>query len=218
MRIVIADDQVLTREALRRVIEEAGHQVVGEGDTAEEAVALTRERAPDLILIAVRLPGGGIQAAQRLTDEGPGPTVLMLADHADTSSFFESIRAGARGYLTKDMHTDCLLDLLQTAGRGEPALAPGLASLLLSEYTKVCAENRGGDSPEGLTERELEVLEQMAQGVTSNRALAGALGVSENTVRFHVRHVLEKLHQHSRAAAVAYALTHGIVEAPPECD
>ncbi len=218
MRIVIADDQVLTREALRRVIEEAGHQVVGEGGTTGEAVALTRERAPDLTLISVKLPGGGIQAAQRLTEEGPGTAVFMLADHADTSTFFESIRAGARGYLTRDMHTDCLLDLLQTAARGEPALAPGLASLLLSEYTKVCAEQRNGDSREGLTERELQVLELMAQGVTSNRALAEALGVSENTVRFHVRHVLEKLHQHSRAAAVAYALTHGIVEPPSECD
>ncbi|MEM7354081.1 MAG: response regulator transcription factor, partial [Acidobacteriota bacterium] len=121
------------------------------------------------------------------------------------------IKSGAQGYLVKDLESDQFITLLQGVVRGEPALTPHLARKLLTEFAKGEKSAPKSKDPDALTEREMEVLETMVDGVTSNRALAKTLGVSENTVKFHVRNILDKLHLHNRAQVVSHALRHGLV-------
>ena len=217
MRILIADDQVLTREALRTVLEDCDHdfEVVAEAQDGCSALRLARECKPDLVLLDLDMPGmSGMEVTRSLTKALPEITVLVLDEREDDTQLFEAIRAGARGYLTRDLHCDRFLELVAAAGRGEPALTPRLAAKLLDAFAHTRDHGSRAKTHAGLTSREHDVLVLMARGVTSNRGLAHALNVSENTVRFHVRNILEKLHLHTRAAAVAYALTHGIVEGP----
>ena len=122
---------------------------------------------------------------------------------------------GAQGYLLKNLEADEFFALLERASRGEPALTPSLARKLLQEFAKPAAPEPADDDADALTSREREVLELMVEGVTANRKLSKRLGVSENTVKFHVRNILDKLRLHSRAQAVGYALRHKIVEKEP---
>jgi DNA-binding NarL/FixJ family response regulator len=130
----------------------------------------------------------------------------------DDASLFQAIKSGAKGYLLKDLESTEFFSLLEGVGRGEPALTPGLARKLLDEFARPRRAAVEAHDPDALTERETEVLELMVDGVTSNRKLAAKLGVSENTVKFHVRNILDKLHLHNRAQVVGYALRHRIVE------
>jgi DNA-binding NarL/FixJ family response regulator len=214
MRILIADDQALFRDALRTLLESHGHEVVAECGCGVEVVQHAKSLTPDVVLLSVCTPFADVaEITSHLSAHLPATAVIVLTEHGEEEVLFEAIRAGAKGYLTKDLDGDDFCHLLERAGRGEPALSPSLAAKLLEAFAGApegIPENRG---PADLTDREREVLENMAQGTTSNRELAEALDVSENTVRFHVRNILGKLHLHTRAAAVAYALTHGIVGA-----
>ena len=129
---------------------------------------------------------------------------------------FEAIKAGAKGYLMKDLSAERFFELLEGLGRGEPALTPRLARKLLEEFAREgSGEERGRDGAT-LTEREMEILRLMVDGVTSNRDLSDRLGVSENTIKFHVRNILDKLHLHNRAQVVAYALRHHLISSLEE--
>ena len=201
MRILIADEEALFRDALRTLVEERGHQVVAEGARSPEAVVKARRFRPDVAILGLGASPATLLAAIRIiTRELPDTAVVLLSSGADADVQLEAIRAGARALLTRDLHGSTFCDLLERIAAGAGMGPPPTPQL-----------PRRATSHGILTPREREVLGQMARGCTSNRELAGTLGLSENTVRFHVRNILEKLHLHTRAAAVAHALTHGIV-------
>lgn len=212
MRILIADDHTLFRDGLRSLLQVEGHEVIGEARNGREAVELAKKLSPDLVLMDVSMPEmDGITATRALTTEIPGMKVVILTASEDDAKLFDAIKAGAQGYLMKNLEADDFFALLDRASKGEPALTPVLARKLLHEFAKPSMETTApAENPDALTDREKEVLELMVEGVTSNRKLAKRLGVSENTVKFHVRNILDKLRLHNRAEAVGYALRNKI--------
>ncbi len=212
MRILIADDHSLFRDGLRSLLLAQGHEVIGEARNGREAVLLAQEKHPDLILMDLSMPElDGIAATRAIVTDLPEIKVIILTASDEESKLFEAIKAGAQGYLLKDLEADDFFAMLDRASRGEPALTPNLARKLLNEFAHPAAETQN-ENAEELTAREREVLELMVEGTTSNRKLAKRLGVSENTIKFHVRNILDKLRLHSRAQVVGYALRKKIVE------
>jgi DNA-binding NarL/FixJ family response regulator len=158
------------------------------------------------------MPGlDGLAATRLISAEMPQVKVVILTATDEDAQLFEAIKSGAHGYLIKDLASVDLFSYLEGVGRGEPALTPHLAKRLLQEFARPPQPAAASHDPDALTEREREVLELMVQGVTTNRKLAKRLGRSENTVKFHVRNILDKLHLHNRAQVVGFALRHGIV-------
>lgn len=213
MRILIADDHALFRESLRSLLMARDMEVVGEASNGREAVEQAWKHKPDVVLMDLAMPEvDGLTATKHLVAELPQIKVVILTASDDDENLFEAIKAGARGYLLKDLEADAFFSLLAAVGRGEPALTPVLARKLLDEFARPAT--RKSDDPDALTAREQEVLELMVDGVTTNRNLAKQLGISENTVKFHVRNILDKLHLHNRAQVVAHALKHRLVDPP----
>jgi DNA-binding NarL/FixJ family response regulator len=226
MRVLIADDHTLFRDSLRSLLEARGLEVVGEARNGREACELARRLSPDIVLMDLSMPEvDGLAATRQISAELPAVKVVVLTASDDDAKLFEAIKSGAQGYLLKNLDAEEFFSLLERTERGEPALTPAIARKLLQEFARPQSEpaqrqEAGRDSqarsdPDALTEREREILELLVQGVTSNRRLARQLGVSENTVKFHVRHILDKLHLHNRAQVVGHALRHGMVEPPP---
>lgn len=212
MRILIADDHALFRDGLRSLLATHGHEVIGEAKNGREAVQYAKQLKPDVVLMDLSMPEmDGLTATRTLTSEMPEVKVIVLTASDSDTNLFEAIKSGAQGYLLKNLEADDFFAMLDRARLGEPALNPSLARKLLQEFAKP-AESESGVSDDELTAREREVLELMVEGVTSNRKLAKRLGVSENTVKFHVRNILDKLRLHNRAEAVGYALRKKIVE------
>ncbi len=212
MRLLIADDHALFRDSLRSLLTARGVEVVGEAGNGKEAVALARQLRPDIVLMDLSMPEmDGLAATRLISAELDDVKVVVLTASSEDEDLFESIKSGAEGYLLKDLEADRFFALLDGVAKGEPALTPLLARKLLTEFAHPKASPKKDKDPDALTAREMEVLESMVQGVTTNRALARQLGVSENTVKFHVRNILDKLHLHNRAQVVSYALRHGIV-------
>ncbi|HYI08509.1 MAG TPA: response regulator transcription factor [Thermoanaerobaculia bacterium] len=216
MRILIADDHSLFRDGLRSLLQAQGHDVVGEAKNGREAVELARHLKPDLVLMDLQMPEvDGLAATKLIVGESAEMKVVILTASEEETKLFDAIKSGAQGYLLKNLEAEEFFDLLERAQRGEPALTPALARKLLQEFAKpVEAAAAPVTDDDSLTAREREVLELMVEGVTSNRKLAKRLNLSENTVKFHVRNILDKLRLHNRAEVVGYALRHGIVEPP----
>ena len=215
MRILIADDHSLFRDGLRSLLLAEGHEVVGEAKNGREAVDLARTLKPDLVLMDLQMPElDGIAATRELSAAVPEIKIVILTASEEEAKLFDAIKSGAQGYLLKNLEAEAFFEMLERAHRGEPALTPALARKLLQEFAKPPEAAVPVTEQETLTAREREVLELMVEGVTSNRKLAKRLGLSENTVKFHVRNILDKLRLHNRAEVVGYALRHGIVEQP----
>jgi DNA-binding NarL/FixJ family response regulator len=211
VKILIADDHALFRESLRRLLEARGLEVVGEAADGREAVELSARLQPSLVLMDLSMPQlDGIGATRRLTAEQPGVRVVMLTASTEDEDLFEALKAGAQGYLIKNLQAQEFFGLLDAALLGQPALTPELSRKVLRAFSRPVREER--KDPDALTERELEVLGLMAEGITSNRQLAKQLHLSENTVKFHVRNILDKLHLHNRAQAVGYALREKVIK------
>jgi DNA-binding NarL/FixJ family response regulator len=212
MRILIADDHTLFRDSLRSLLTSRGFEIVGEAREGREAVELARRLQPDIVLMDLSMPGlDGLGATRLISAELPQVKVIVLTGSDEDEQLFEAIKSGARGYLLKNLEAEEFFSLLLGVDRGEPALTPLLAGKLLQEFARPSRPAAEANDPDALTEREREVLELLVGGVTSNRKLAKQLGVSENTVKFHVRNILDKLHLHNRAQVVGFALRHGIV-------
>ena len=156
----------------------------------------------------------GLAATRLISADQPEVKVVVLTASDEDAKLFEAIKSGAQGYMLKNLESGEFFTLLDGINRGEPALTPALARKLLQEFAKPSPSQSQHHDPDALTERELEVLELLVQGITSNRKLAAHLGVSENTVKFHVRNILDKLHLHNRAQVVSYAIRNRIVETP----
>ncbi|OGG55786.1 MAG: DNA-binding response regulator [Candidatus Handelsmanbacteria bacterium RIFCSPLOWO2_12_FULL_64_10] len=210
MRVLISDDHALFRGGLRSLLEARDVEVVAEARNGREAVDLARRLQPDVVLMDLSMPEmGGLDATKLISAESPDVKVVVLTSSDDDADLFEAIKSGAQGYLLKDTDPEILMEMLQGVGEGEPALTPSLARKLLSEFARPAP--RLDRSPDDLTEREQEVLELLVQGVTSNRDLAERLIVTENTVKYHLRNILGKLHLKNRAQVVGYAMQHKLV-------
>jgi DNA-binding NarL/FixJ family response regulator len=215
MRILIADDHTLFRDSLKSLLASRGFEIVGEAREGREAVDLARRLQPDIVLMDLSMPGlDGLAATRLISAEMPQVKVVILTGSDEDENLFEAIKSGAQGYLLKNLDSGEFFSLLEGVDRGEPALTPLLASKLLQEFARPARPAAEANDPDALTDREREVLDLLVSGVTSNRKLAKQLGVSENTVKFHVRNILDKLHLHNRAQVVGFALRHGMV-APP---
>ncbi len=218
MRVLIADDHGLFRDGLRSLLESRGIDVVGEARNGQEAVDLALSLQPDVVLMDLTMPVlRGLEATRLIIAQQPELNVVVLTASEDDSDLFEAIKSGAQGYIFKNLESDEFFSLLEGVVHGEPALTPNLARKLLREFAKPAlpepaTPERTGDS---LTAREQEVLELLVQGLTSNRELAERLMVSENTVKYHLRNILDKLHLQNRAQVIAHAVRAGLVR-PPE--
>ncbi|MBI2407265.1 MAG: response regulator transcription factor [Gemmatimonadetes bacterium] len=208
MQILIADQQVLVRRALRSLLEGHGHQVVAEADSGAEAIDLAARQQPDLVLLDLHgAPAELLAAARVISMAQPRTAVVVLAGPSDDDLFLEAVAFGARGFVTRDLDEGVFCSLLNRCAAGEIVVSPSLATRLLEHYADTAVGNHTR-RPVTLTPREHEMLARMTSGQTSNRELAESLGLSENTVRFHMRNILEKFHVHRRAAVVAYAFAH----------
>jgi DNA-binding NarL/FixJ family response regulator len=215
MKILIADDHALFRDSLRSLLEAHGLEVIGEARNGREAVELSGRLKPEVILMDLSMPElDGIAATRLISADQPEVKVVILTASDEDAKLFEAIKSGAQGYLLKNLESEEFFALLEGVNRGEPALTPALARKLLQEFARPAQTPAPVHDPDALTDREREVLELLVNGVTSNRKLAQQLGVSENTVKFHVRNILDKLHLHNRAQVVSYAIRNRIVSPP----
>jgi DNA-binding NarL/FixJ family response regulator len=212
MRLLIADDHTLFRDSLKGLLSSHGFEIVGEAGDGQEALELTRLLRPDIVLMDLAMPGlDGLEATRLINAEMPEVKVVILTGSDDDAKLFDAIKSGAQGYLLKNLPSEDFIALLLGVGRGEPALTPFLAGRLFQAFARPAPPLPETNAPDELTGREQEVLRLLVGGMTSNRKLAGELGVSENTIKFHVHNILDKLHLHNRAQAVGFALRHGIV-------
>jgi len=209
IRVLIADDQALFRRGLYVVLgTEDKIKVVAEAENGEEAIAKSEELAPDVVLMDVRMPRvNGIEAARRIRETSPSTKILMLTVSDEEDDLYEAIKAGANGYLLKEISVEEVAEAIRAVAQGQSLISPSMASKLLNEFNALAkrAEERNQYPAPTLTSRELEVLRLVARGM-SNREIADDLFISENTVKNHVRNILEKLHLHSRMEAVIYAV------------
>jgi DNA-binding NarL/FixJ family response regulator len=210
VRVLIADDQALFREALTTLLEvQPGIEVVGEAGNGEEAVRRAGELRPDVVLMDLRMPVlDGIAATARLTSEQPAVRVLALTTFDDDEDLFAALRAGAVGYLLKDVSAARLVEALDAAVRGESVLQPSVAAKLVARVARLPADAAPAEHP--LTDREVDVVRLLADG-RSNREIAAALFLAEGTVKNLVTGVLAKLDVRDRTQAALRARDLGIV-------
>jgi DNA-binding NarL/FixJ family response regulator len=217
IRVMICDDHALFRRGLIMVLEaEDDIDVVAEAEDGEDAVEKAVEFVPDVVLMDVRMPGvDGIEATRRIAEKVPTAKILMLTVSDEEEDLYEAIKAGATGYLLKEVSIEEVAPAARAVVAGQSLISPSMASKLLGEFSNLAkrAEERSSVPTPRLTERELEVLRLVAQG-KSNREIAGDLYISENTVKNHVRNILEKLHLHTRMEAVMYAVREKLLDIP----
>ena len=215
LRVLIADDHALFRRGLQMVLEdEEDLEVVGEAGDGVEAVQMALELMPDVVLMDVRMPkNSGIEATEQIKDSLPHVKILMLTISDEEADLYDAIKAGASGYLLKEISIEEVAEAIRSVWAGQSRLSPSMASKLLSEFQAMSKRAEEPEEPRvpRLTEREMEVLRLVAQGL-NNRDIAKELFISENTVKNHIRNILEKLHLHSRMEAVVYAVREKLLE------
>ncbi len=215
IRVLLADDQRVVREGLGTLLGLLeGIEVVGLAADGAQALALAAEQHPDVVLMDLRMPRcDGVEATRLLREHDPNIKVLMLTTYADDRSVIDALRAGARGYLTKDASAEELHQALQRVTSGQAAIDPAVQHHLLDALTAsphaAAHIQPGPPLPDGLTQREAEVLSLIAQGL-SNTEIAGRLVVSETTVKSHINHLFAKTGVRDRAQAVTYAYQQGL--------
>jgi DNA-binding NarL/FixJ family response regulator len=217
VRVLLADDQRLVRESLGTMLGLlAGIELVGSASDGEEAVALAAELRPDVVLMDLRMPRlDGIEATRRLHATQPGTRVIALTTYADDASVLGALRAGARGYLTKDASSGDIRTAILSVAAGDAALDPAVQSTVLGALTSGTAVPSGPEPelPDELTPREAEVLVLIAEGLT-NAQIAERLVVSPTTVKSHINHLFAKACLRDRAQAVNYAYRTGLAQPP----
>lgn len=213
-RVVLVDDQVLVRDGLRLILELAGHEVVGEAGDGESGCSVVLETTPDVVLMDVRMPMlDGVAATRRLVSAGSPARVLILTTFDVDRLVFDALRAGAAGFLLKDAGGERIVAAVESAAAGEMPISGPVLSRIVSRYV-----SRPPVSPadilEALSDREVEVLRAVGQGMT-NSEIADRLFISPATVKSHVRHILAKLDLRDRVQAVILAHESGLLTVEP---
>jgi two-component system NarL family response regulator len=213
IRVLVADDHALFRRALAAVFaDEEDIELVGEAADGEEAVTMTAELVPDVVLMDVRMPKMlGIEAAKQISVAEPTTKIVMLTVSDEEEDLFEAIKAGASGYLLKEVDPTEIAQAIRQIHAGHSLLSPAVASKLVSEFAAISKRSDERASRPSLTDRELQVLRHASDGLT-NRQIGRRLQISENTVKNHIRNILEKLHLHSRMEAVLYAVREELID------
>jgi two-component system nitrate/nitrite response regulator NarL len=215
LRVLLVDDQALFRRALATLISnQFDMTVVGEGENGRDALEKVRALQPDLVVMDVNMPGAnGVDGVAAIRAAGYGTPIVMLTVSEDDDDLFESIKAGANGYLLKNVRPEQLFEDLRGVMRGEAPIAPAVATKLLEALRTGGLPARGQASlpaeDNALTRRESEILELVANGL-SNKEIASELSITEGTVKNHVHNALEKLHLTNRVQAAAYAVRKGL--------
>lgn len=208
MRVLVVDDHALFRDGIKSLLAARDIEVVGEAENGREAIDKAAALRPDLVLMDIRMPVmGGLEATRLLKARLPEVKIVILTVSEDDSDLFEAIKSGADGYLLKSLESQEFFELLGGLPRGEAAISRPLAGRILRELARQGAGGGPQRSPDDLTEREEEILRLLAEGA-SNRDIAAALTISENTVKYHMKNILDKLHLQNRAQVIAYAARH----------
>ena len=210
MRVLVADDHSLFRDGIVSLLEAAGFEVVGQVGDGQSAVEAAMQLRPDVVLMDIAMPHmGGLEALRRIKAGLPDAQVVMLTVSDDDNDLFEAVRAGAHGYLLKNLNADRFLEMLQGLQHGEAAMTGRTAGRLLKGFADMAHVHPvNGDN---LTQRERDLLQLVAAGL-SNRAIAQKMSISENTVKYHMRNILQKLDVQNRTEAVAHALRAGLIK------
>lgn len=211
IKILLVDDHALLRSGVASLLrQQPDFDVVGEASEGPEAVLKAKELMPDLILMDVYMRGmSGLEATRLIKEALPYVKVVMLTASAEDKDLFEAIKAGAQGYLLKNTEPEPFFQTLRGVFRGEAPVSRTMATKILGEFTRL-ARGHEDRREEKLSAREREVLELLTKGA-SNKEIASALGISENTVKNHLKNILEKLHLENRVQAAAFALREGVI-------
>jgi DNA-binding NarL/FixJ family response regulator len=212
IRVLIVDDQTLVRRGIRSLLELAGDiEIVGEAADGEDAIRAIGTLRPEVVLLDVRMPKlGGVDVLRRLAASGTLPPTILLTTFDDDAALLNGVRAGARGYLLKDVSLEQLTDAIRAVAKGETVIRPAVTERVLKGLEHVRGEFDAMANPDPLTRRELEVLRLMAGGY-SNKEIATALGTAEGTVKNHASSILSKLGVRDRTRAVLKALELGYI-------
>ncbi|CAG0945648.1 Transcriptional regulatory protein LiaR [Anaerolineae bacterium] len=212
--VLLVDDHILFRKGVAAVLASRPDlQVLGEAGDGLEAVERARVLIPDVILMDINMPRcDGLEAVKLIKQEMPHVRIIMLTVADDDHNLFAAIKNGADGYLLKNLEPTQLFEMLAGIGRGEAPISGSLATKILNEFRQPAKiENQPAEAGSGLTPREIEVLEWIVEGKT-NKEIAFALSIAEDTVKIHLRNILEKLHLHNRIQAAVYAVRQGLVQ------
>ena len=215
IRVLVVDDHALFRRGLQMVLEqEPDIEVVGEASDGTEAVEKSADTLPDIVLMDVRMPRrGGIDACTAIHETVPSAKIIMLTISDEEADLYDAIKAGAMGYLLKEISIEEVASAIRAVHGGQSLISPSMASKLLTEFASMIkkTDDRQQVPTPRLTDREMEVLKLVAKGM-NNRDIAKQLFISENTVKTHIRNILEKLQLHSRMEAVVYAVREKLLE------
>ena len=215
IRVLVVNDHALFRRGLEMVLQqEPDIEVVGEASDGAEAVVTAVNTTPDIVLMDVRMPRrGGIDACTAIKDAVPSAKIIMLTISVEEADLYEAIKAGAMGYLLKEISIEEVASAIRAVAEGQSLISPSMASKLLTEFASMIkkTDERQQVLTPRLTDREMEVLRLVARGL-NNRDIAKELFISENTVKNHIRNILEKLQLHSRMEAVVYAVREKLLE------
>jgi two-component system response regulator NreC len=211
LRVLLADDHGIVRRGLRSLLEEAGLSVVAEAADGLEAVRLTEEHRPDLLIVDIGMPRlSGIEVAARSQKLDRPPGVIILSMHSDESYIIRALAAGARAYLLKDATDEDLLPAVRAVAAGRPYFSPAVTGVLVEDYVRTLQKRGLTDSYHLLTDREREVLHLLAEG-RSNKDVATLLDLGLSTVETHRANLMQKLNLHNTAEIVLYAVRKGLI-------
>ncbi|MBI4573994.1 MAG: response regulator transcription factor [candidate division NC10 bacterium] len=214
IRVLLVDDHALFRKGIASILAaERGFEVVGEAGDGLKAVERAKELMPDVILMDIFMPGAnGLEATRRIKEGLPYVKIVMLTVSEEDQNLFEAIKSGAQGYLLKKIEPQELFAMLRGVVQGDAPISRAMAAKILGEFAHQARQAAAPPSPAAnLSPREKEVLDLVTQG-KSNKEIAAALAIAENTVKNHLKNILEKLHLENRVQAATYALREGLVE------
>lgn len=210
MRVIVADDHSLFRDGITSLLEAAGYEVVEQVGNGKLAIEAVRQHIPDLVLLDIKMPIiDGIDALKAIRSEFPDVQIVILTVSDEDEDLFAAIQAGADGYLLKDLTSDEFLEMLSGLERGEAAISRKATTRLIAGFQQLTTQTF--DPKSQLTERELELLHLLADGL-SNKNIAERLFISENTVKYHIKNILQKFGVQNRTEAVAIAIRQGLLE------